>query len=107
MVSKVNQTLEVVDTVSTTVNIWTSHHRSYLGIIVHWIDSHTLKHCKAAIACVRIKGCHTYDVLACKFMQVIALLERYVRATITDKVSNFVKAFSVYFYWILQILQLQ
>lgn len=35
MVSKVKQTLEAVDTVSTTVDVWTAHHRSYLGITVH------------------------------------------------------------------------
>ena len=65
---------------------------------VYWIDSHTLKHSKAAIACVRIKGRHTYDVLACKIEQIHASysLTGKVRATITDNGSNFVKAFSVY-----------
>ena len=99
---KVKQTLyalEAVDTVSTTVNVWTAHHRSYLGITVHWIDSHTLKHCKAAIACVRIKGHHIYDVFACKMEQIHAAsycLTGKLRATIIDNGSNFIKAFSVY-----------
>ena len=64
----------------------------------HWIDSHTLKHCKAAIACVRIKGHHTYDVLACKIEQIHASysLTGKVCATITDNGSNFIKAFLVY-----------
>lgn len=98
MVSKVKQALEAVETVSTTVDVWTAHHRSYLGMTVHWIDSHTLKRCKAAIACVRIKGRHTYDVLACKIEQIHASysLTGKVRATITDNGSNFVKAFSMY-----------
>ena len=61
---------------------------------VHWIDPHTLKRCKAAIACARMMGRHTYDVLACKIEQAIVLLE--VCATITDNGSNFVKAFTVY-----------
>lgn len=98
MVSKVKQTLEAVNTVSTTVDVWTAHHRSYLGMTAHWIDSHSLKRCKAAIACVRIRGRHTYDVLACKIEQIHASysLTGKVRATITDNGSNFVKAFSVY-----------
>ena len=98
MVSKVKQALEAVDTVLTTVDVWTAHHRSYLGMTVHWMDSHTLKRCKAAIACVRIKGRHTYDVLACEIEQIYASysLTGKVRATITDNGSNFVKEFSVY-----------
>lgn len=57
-----------------------------------------MKRCKAAIACVRIKGRHTYDVLACKIEQIHASysLTGKVCATITDNGSNFVKAFSVY-----------
>ena len=53
---------------------------------VHWIDSHTLKHCKAAVACVIIKGRHTYDVLVCKIEQSHASysLTGKVRATTTD-----------------------
>ena len=99
MVSKVKQTLEAVDTVSITVDVWTAHHRSYLGMTVHWIDSHTLKCCKAAIACVRIKGHHTYDIFACKIEQIYASYITFtgkVRVTTTDNGSNFIKAFLVY-----------
>lgn len=35
VVSKIKQTLEVVDTVLTTVDVWTAHHSSYLGMTVH------------------------------------------------------------------------
>lgn len=98
MISKVKKTLETVEIVSTTVDVWTAHHRSYLGMTVHWIDPHTLKRCKAAIACTRMMGRHTYDVLACKIEQVHASygLTGKVCATITDNGSNFVKAFTVY-----------
>lgn len=98
MISKVKKTLETVDIVSTTVDVWTAHHRSYLGMTVHWIDPHTLKRCKAAIACARMMGRHTYDLLACKIEQVHASygLTGKVCATITDNGSNFVKAFAVY-----------
>ena len=98
MVSKVKETLEAVDIVSTTVDVWTAHHRSYLGMTAHWIDPQTLRRCKAAIACARMTGRHTYDALACKIEQVHSSynLNGKVCATITDNGSNFVKAFAVY-----------
>ena len=55
MVSKVKKTLETVDIVFTT-DIWTAHHRSFMGMTVHQIDAHTLKRCKAAIVCARMMG---------------------------------------------------
>ena len=64
---------------------WLITEDTYLGMTVHWIDSHILKGCKAAIACVRIKGRHASYSLTGK-----------VCATITENGSNFVKAFSVY-----------
>ena len=98
MVKKVKETLEAVDGVSTTADVWTANHRSYLGMTVHWIDKDTLKRCKAAIACVRITGCHTYDVIAFKTEHIHASygLNGKVIGTITHNGSNFVKAISVY-----------
>ena len=98
MVKKVKEVLEAVDGVSTTADVWTAHHRSYLGMTVHWIDKDTLKRCKAAIACVRITGRHTYDVIASKIENIHASygLSGKVVGTITDNGSNFVKAFSLY-----------
>ena len=97
MLSKIKQILEKIDVVCTTVDVWTAHH-SYLGMTVHWIDPHTLKWHKAAIACTRMRRRHTYDVLACKIEQVhtsYSLVGK-VCATITDNGSNFVKAFTVF-----------
>ena len=93
ILSKIKQMLEKIDVVCTTVDVWTAHHRSYLGMTVHWIDPHTLKRHKAAIACTRMRGRHTYDVLACKIEQVHTSysLAGKVCATITDNGSNFVK----------------
>ena len=73
-------------------------HRSYLGMTVHWIDTDTLKQCKAAIVCVRITGHHTYDVIASRIEHIHASygLNGKVVGTITNNGSNFVKAFSVY-----------
>ena len=93
------EALEGVDGVSTTADVWMTNHQSYLGLTVHWIDKDTLKRCKAIIACVRITGCHTYNVIASRIEH--KKLPSYglngkVIGTITDNGSNFVKAFSVY-----------
>ena len=56
MLCKIQQILEKIDVVCTTVDTWTAHHRSYLGMTAHWIDPHTLNQHKAAIACTRITG---------------------------------------------------
>ena len=67
------EALEVVDVVCTTVDAWTAYLRSYLGMTAHWIDPKTLQRQKVAIACTRIMGRHTYDVLASKIEQVHAV----------------------------------
>ena len=53
MFRKVKQILEKIDVVCTTVDAWTAHHRSYLGMTAHWIDPHILNRHKAAIACTK------------------------------------------------------
>ena len=37
---------------------------------VHWIDHKSLKRHKAAIACIRVVGRYTYDVLTAKIEEV-------------------------------------
>ena len=66
MIAKIKATLETVERVCTTADVWTASRRSYFGMTMHWIDSSTLKCRKAVIACARITGYHTYDVLAAK-----------------------------------------
>lgn len=60
---------------------------------VHWIDEKSLKRCKAALACIRVTGHHTYDVLAEKISHVHEKfgLNGKISATVTDNGSNFVK----------------
>ena len=96
--SMVRKVKEALKGVSTTADVWSSNHRSYLGMTVHWSDTNTLKRCKAAIACVRITGHHTYNVTASRMENIHASygLNGKVVATITDNGSNFVIAFSVY-----------
>ena len=98
MLSKIKQILENIDVVCTTVDAWTAHHRSYLGMTAHWIDPYTLNRHKVAITCTRITGRHTCDVLASKIEQIHASysIVGKVCATITDNGSNFVEAFTVF-----------
>uniref|UniRef100_A0A671WJW0 BED-type domain-containing protein n=1 Tax=Sparus aurata TaxID=8175 RepID=A0A671WJW0_SPAAU len=68
----------------------------HLGVTVHWIDS-TLKRNKAALACKRIRGRHTYDVIGAEIEEIHSSygLHGKVVATVTDNASNFAKAFRV------------
>ncbi|KAK0155357.1 hypothetical protein N1851_002314 [Merluccius polli] len=90
--------LNEVDFVSTTADIWTANNRSYIGVTLHWISRSTLERNKAALACRRIRGKHTYDVIGAEIENIhssYGLLNKVV-ATVTDNGSNFVKAFKVY-----------
>lgn len=93
--------LSKVSYVGTTTDCWTAHQQSYIGITAHWIDEMrrwNLGERSAAPACKRLKGSHTFDVLAgalddihCQYR--IRGIE--VRTT-TDSGSFFIKVFSVF-----------
>lgn len=84
--------------VCTTTDAWSSNNRSFLGVTIHWINQETLTICSGALACCRIKGRHTYDVLAEMLENVHRdfNIKDKVTVTTTDNGSNFVKAFSVF-----------
>ena len=92
------EALEKVEYVSTTVDVSTAHNRCFLGMTAHWINPITLQQCKAALACTRLTGRHTYDVLGAKIAQIHGShgLAGKITATITDNGSNYVKAFTVF-----------
>jgi hypothetical protein len=84
--------------VATTTDCWSAHHRSYIGVTVHWIDESSLKRVSAAVACRRLKGSHTYDVLAAvleKIHSEFGIQDKTTKTT-TDNGSNFCKAFDMY-----------
>ncbi|XDV33562.1 hypothetical protein PO909_003940 [Leuciscus waleckii] len=95
---ELKKTFESLQYVSTTADIWSSHNRSFLGITVHWTNPRNLNREKAAIACKRIKGRHTYDVIGFEMEQIHSAfgLSHRITATVTDNGSNFVKAFKMY-----------
>jgi len=61
----------------------------------HWIDPNTFLRGRAALVCKRVRGRHTFDVIANEIEQVHLAydLTSKVTATVTDNASNFVKAF--------------
>lgn len=96
--NNVRDAMAKVQQVATTTDCWTARRRSYIGVTAHWIDNETLNRMSAALACRRLKGRHTYDVLAAKLEEIhteYEIVSKIVKTT-TDNGSNFVKAFSVF-----------
>ena len=90
--------LSAVEHVCTTADIWSSNHKSFLGVTGHWIDPGSLARRSVALACDRVVGRHTYDAIAAKLSAVHSSyrIGRKVLMTVTDNSSNFVKAFNEY-----------
>ncbi|XP_043269904.1 uncharacterized protein [Venturia canescens] len=95
-VADISAELANVSFVCTTADTWSSRHRRFVGMTVHWIDELTMERKSYAIACRRLKGDHSYDRVAESIKDIHAsygLSETQVFATVTDNGSNFVKAF--------------
>lgn len=65
---------------------------------MHWIDSISFKREKAALACKRVRGRHTNDVIASEIEQVHSAfgLSHKATACVTNNSSNFVKLFRMF-----------
>ena len=87
-----------VQQVVTTTDCWTAHHRSFIGVTAHWIDSDMLDRVSAVLACRRLKSRHTYNILAAKLEEIHSEYDivSTIAKTTTNNGSNFVKAFSVF-----------
>ena len=70
METELKKTFKKLEYVSTTADLWTAHNKSYMGMTAHWIDPPTMQRGKAAIACKRIRGRHTYDVIASEIEEI-------------------------------------
>ncbi|ROL55589.1 hypothetical protein DPX16_23606 [Anabarilius grahami] len=98
METELKKTFADLEYFSTTADLWTAQNKSFLGITVHWINPVTLHRQKAAIACRRFRGRHTYDAIAAEIEQIhssFALCDK-ITATVTDNGPNFVKAFRMF-----------
>lgn len=90
--------LDKVKFVAATTDCWSAHQKSYLGVTCQWIEEESLERKSAALACKRLRGSHTFDMLAgalddvhCRYK----IRGKVVRTT-TDSGSNFVKAFHMF-----------
>ncbi len=99
MEKELKKTTDEQPYVSTTADTWTAHNKSFLGVTVHWIDQETLQRKKAAMACRRFRGRHTFDAIASELEDIFSqygLSTDKVTVCVTDNGSNFVKAFKEY-----------
>lgn len=99
VVTDIKQSLQSVDFMCTTADIWSSSKRSYLGMTIHWIDSGALKREGPAIACKRFKGAHTYDKVAEIISEVHSEFDLKlckITKTIADNGSNMIKVFKIF-----------
>lgn len=95
---KMIEAMKSVDYIATTTDCWSARRRSFIGVTAHWLDPESLKRVSAALACKRLKGSHTFDVLANALNDIHAEFEirGKIVTTTTDNGSNFVKAFKVF-----------
>ena len=90
--------MQSVACVATTTGCWSTRGKAFIGVTGHWISPDSLERVSAALACRRITGSHTFDVLANVLDDIHTSygIATKVCKTITDNGSNFVKAFSVF-----------
>lgn len=98
MKAKIRRAMQNIEYIATTTDCWTAFRQSFIGVTAHWIDPDSLERCSVALACKRLKGSHTFDVLAGALNDIHTeynICKKIVRTT-TDNASNFIKAFRVY-----------
>ena len=112
-------TTSKVDVVCLTTDMWSSNHRAFIGVTLHWLNEISLLRRSEAIEIRRFKGCipfkqlavsylisilsilgsHTYDKIAEKLKCVMQDfgIEGKVQNIVTDNGLNVVKAAREYF----------
>lgn len=98
MIDDTIQRLSSVLYVATTADCWLHGKRAYLGVTCHWINAKNLQRESTSLACSRIKGRLTYDILAKELFNISSKfkIQNKIACTTTDNGSNFVKAFKVF-----------
>lgn len=84
-----------VDHIGLTADIWSSNHRSFMGMTAHWIDPVSFKRQIATISCNRFTFPHTNERIA-ENLQIVCDMYgvgNKITATTTDNASNFGKAY--------------
>lgn len=84
-----------VEHIGLTADIWSSKHRSFMGMTAHWIDPVTFKRQIATISCNRFTFPHTNERIAENLQIVCDIfgIGNKITATTTDNAANFSKAY--------------
>jgi len=98
MDTKIILELSKVSNICIAADLWSAFTRSYLGVSCHWIDEDTLIRKKLALACKRVRGSHTYNILTEELQNIFKKFKIHNKITsvVTDNGSNFIKAFRVF-----------
>lgn len=97
-VAKIKSELEELPYVCTTIDIWSSKKRSFIGVTAHWITNDLLR-VSVALACRRFRGVHSYDRLSDIIQEInseFGLNTNKIVASVSHSDSNFVKAFKMF-----------
>lgn len=98
MINRLQQTLNQIDYVCTTADIWSNNQKSYMGVTCHYINEN-LNRCSVVLGCRRIKFSHTYleiGQLLTEIHKSFNLVGKKLVGTVTDNASNFAKSFRVF-----------
>ena len=92
-IAAVKEAMSKIEWIATTTDCW-----SYLGVTAHCINPDNFERESAVLACRRLTGSHTYQLLAeqLKSVHIDYGINSKVTKTTTDNGSNFVKAFTVF-----------
>lgn len=63
-VEQIKSSLEKVNYLCTTADVWSAQRKSFMCLTVHWIDVHSLERKTASLACRRFRGAPTEDKFA-------------------------------------------
>ena len=97
MIVKVKQELSKAKYVCVSCDCWSSYHKGYFGINGHYFDQN-LKRRYLALACKRVEGQHSYDVLTQETEEILKTfgIQNKTTGAITDSASNFIKSFKLF-----------
>lgn len=97
MKSQLISELAEVQYVCATADCWSANNKAFLGVTCLYLDN-SLERRSATLACKRIVGKHTYDVLAKEIFAILGsyMIQNKTLLMVTDNATNFIKAFRLF-----------
>lgn len=85
-----------IDIVCTTADVWSTNHKRYLGVTIHWIHPETLKRKSQALCIKRFFAPHSAGRIATLLSLIYQYngVEKKIIGTFTDNAANFLAAFT-------------